>query len=209
MLACQRYVTRLGAEATPAEDEDVGLTAAIRNAGRALVRADSRQDLFWEWKRRLAGTPTLPVRVQRIAVVCHGNLCRSPYAAVRLAGLLPDVEVRSSGLGARGGEPADATAARCAKIRGVSLESHITRAFVRAEVDWADLILVMEGRHAAETVRRFPDSRSQLRLLGDFGHRPPYRIPDPWGEAEAVFEQTFDRLDHAVAQLAARLEQSA
>ncbi|HEX5630505.1 MAG TPA: hypothetical protein VFY15_02495, partial [Acidimicrobiia bacterium] len=44
--------------------------------------------------------------VRTVLVVCRGNTCRSPYAAMRLAGSLPSGwEVRHGGIAAAPGAP--------------------------------------------------------------------------------------------------------
>ena len=82
------------------------------------VRANAR----WEWARRLGGPPTLPGRqVRHVLVLCMGNLCRSPYAAALLAERMPELEVRSAGLNAADGHPAEPRAVEVARRRGVAL----------------------------------------------------------------------------------------
>ncbi|MBS0343516.1 MAG: low molecular weight phosphotyrosine protein phosphatase, partial [Proteobacteria bacterium] len=45
--------------------------------------------------------------MQRILVLCIGNICRSPLAELLLARELPNRKIWSAGLGALVGEPAD------------------------------------------------------------------------------------------------------
>ena len=68
---------------------------------------------------------------------------------------------------------------------------------------WADLILVMQGAHAAAIE---PPRRSRVRLLGDYLPAPPFLLQDPWGREERVFDQVFERLRIAVENLAVRIE---
>jgi protein-tyrosine phosphatase len=143
-----------------------------------------------------------------VLVICHGNICRSPFAAALLARALPDREVRSAGLLAGEGNPADPTALRVARIWDVDLAAHRTRPIAAADVGWADLILGMEGHHAAALERGFPDAGSKSRLLGHFLPSPPYAIADPWGLSESVFEETFERIALAAERLAAIARES-
>jgi protein-tyrosine phosphatase len=141
-------------------------------------------------------------------VLCHGNICRSPFAAALLGARIPDRKVRSAGLEAGQAQPADPTALKCAARMGVSLTGHRSLRVSTEMLAWADLILVMQGSHVAAIERGWPRFRSRVRLLGDFLPAPPYLLPDPWGEDEEVFDRVFARLHEAVENLALRLEAS-
>jgi protein-tyrosine phosphatase len=177
-----------------------------RALARFVLRAHVRHDALAEWRRRLAGEPALPPKIDRVLVLCHGNVCRSPFAAALLARRLPQLEVRSAGLAARGGDAADALAARVARRFGVELDAHRTSALDEASAGWADLLLAMQGRHASELERRFRGSGPRVRLLGDFLESPPHAIEHPWGRDEAAFEAVFERIERAVERLASRIE---
>jgi protein-tyrosine phosphatase len=118
----------------------------------------------------------------------------------------PELAVRSAGFIAGAGNPADPAALRVAARFGVDLASHEARRLAVEDVDWADLILAMEGDHAARLAQLWPTGRSKTRLLGDFLPSPPFTIRDPWGQGEDVFVRTFESIQAAVEQLSAKLE---
>lgn len=178
----------------------------LRSLARLGRSAEARQDARHELRRRLRGEPGLPgASVRRALVLCHGNICRSPFAEALLAARMPALEVRSAGLHAGEGNPADPSAVACAQRMGVSLAHHRSQRVTTDLLAWADLILVMQGRHAAEIARSWPQFSSRVRLVGDFLPAPPHSLPDPWGEADAFFDEVFDRLRLALDQLAARI----
>ena len=165
-----------------------------------------REDAWYEWQRRRAGCVELPEGpIQRVVVICHGNICRSPFAAELLVRRVPGLEVRSAGLEATEGKPAEPGARRTARGRGIDLEAHKAHRLGDPDVEWAELILGMQGRHRATVARRWPCAAARTRLLGDFLPAGPYAIEDPWGESDAVFEATFDQIEHAVDALRTRL----
>ena len=184
------------------------LTAIAGTAGRLLWSERVRQNTFYEWKRRMRGEPALPGGpVERILVVCKGNICRSPFAAQLLAGRVKTVEVRSAGLEASGRDPADPAAVRAAMRRGACLDAHRTRPMSDVDVAWADLVLGMEGTHAAAIAVRWPAARAKVRLLGHFLPEPPFAIDDPWGRSDDVFDLTFERIARAVDRIAELLRE--
>ena len=181
----------------------------VRQAGKFVLSARARQDALWEWRRRRHGMPELPTGpITNVLVICHGNICRSPFAARLLAEKREDLSVRSAGLAASEGNPANDAALRVSRQLGVTLDAHRTRHMGDADLAWAHLVLGMEGHHAAG-IRRFgPEHAGKARLLGDFLPAPPYRIDDPWGQSDEVFARTFDRIGIAVRELARILEPS-
>lgn len=186
------------------------LPESARRAARLIRYSEARADAWYELRRRTGGEPALPSGpMRRLLVICHGNICRSPVAEVLLANRLPALEVRSAGIAADDGGKANEAAGRAAGRLGLSLADHRTRHLREDDLDWADLVLGMEGRHTAAVAQRWPGSRAKLRLLGDFLPAPPHRLQDPWGEPDTVFDEVFGRLANAVEQLARRIEVSA
>jgi len=51
---------------------------------------------------------------------------------------------------------------------GISMKSHEARQITQDDVDWADLILVMEGDHARMIERLWPEVGGKVDLLGKF-----------------------------------------
>lgn len=161
-----------------------------------------RENITYELARILRGEPTLPADVMRAVVICHGNICRSPYAEALLAAQCPELEVKSAGLVASGGDPAQPGALRVAMERGVDLDPHRSTRMDDDLAEWADLIIGMEGHHVRAVARRWPAAARKAFIVGDFLPRPPHLIPDPWGQPDAVFRRTFDQIAAGIDALA-------
>lgn len=171
------------------------LPAWSRTLLGALRSGECRQDLRYELRRRRRGEPPLPAGpVRRVLMICFGNICRSPFAALDLAQRHPGIEVRSAGLSARDGKPAEPGALRVARRFGLELRDHAAHRLEARDVEWADLILGMQGRHRADVSRRWPQRADRVLLLGDFLPDEPYAIEDPWGRDDACFESVFERI---------------
>ncbi len=183
--------------------------ANVRAVARLALRRESRADAYYEIRRQILGEPALPINeLRRILVVCHGNICRSPHAASLLRQVIPNSEVASAGLFAGDGKPADPTAIAVARGRGIRLEDHRSAPTGSTQIQWADVILVMEGRAAREVARRWPAANAKTRVLGHYLSRRPYAIPDPWGQPAEVFERVFAQLEEAVSRFALRVNAS-
>ncbi|MFO0984091.1 MAG: low molecular weight protein-tyrosine-phosphatase [Planctomycetota bacterium] len=139
----------------------------------------------------------------RIVVVCTGNICRSPMAAgfilhhLRLAGL-DDRAVQSRGTHAVVGHRAVQESIDAARLRGVDISQHRALQFTRSDVNWADVILVMEREHAELIAGSYGgDARPKLRLFG--GYAGLFDIDDPFGGDAARFRTVADQIWTAAA----------
>jgi len=158
--------------------------------------------------------------VFRVALVCLGNICRSPIADVvvnaelRAAGLSDRVEVTSCGTGTwHVGERMDSRAADVLSAAGYDPSRHRARHF---GADWHDhdLILVMDRANLADVLAELPaDRHDRVRMFrsydpdvtaGDPAEVPD--VPDPfYGGPEgfddvlAIVERTARRLVQELA----------
>ncbi|HXF95888.1 MAG TPA: hypothetical protein VNI61_07265 [Gemmatimonadales bacterium] len=150
-------------------------------------------------RRRLAGA-----RPRTILVVCHANVCRSPFAAAVLRRALgaQGIVVESAGLvGAHRAPPEEAVAA--AARRGVDLAAHRPRVLEPEMVGRADLILVMEPGQARALGGRFSRPPRDIVVLGDLDPEPiaARAIRDPVRQPAAAFEACYARIERCVGEL--------
>jgi len=150
-----------------------------------------------------------------ILVVCHGNICRSPYAAARLRTLLPhalasQTRVNSAGfIGPNRPPPAEAVAV--AGARGVDLSQHRSQLLGAQEAAAADLILVMEPAQQDRVCGSFGRWRADVVVLGDLDPEPITRraIRDPVEQPARVFEESYARIDRCLRTLVSVMSRAA
>lgn len=156
--------------------------------------------------RRRAARQALKDRAPRsILVVCHGNVCRSPFAAALLRQALGalGVRVESAGFVApKRSAPPEAVAA--AARRGVDLSDHRSRLLTPDLARWAELIVVMDPVQQREVRERFGRAWSDLVVLGDLDPAPlgTRTIRDPVEQGPEVFEASYARIERCVGELA-------
>jgi glycosyltransferase involved in cell wall biosynthesis/protein-tyrosine-phosphatase len=145
---------------------------------------------------------------QRVLIICHGNIIRSPFACRRLQqalGTKRHVTVASAGLEAKAGQPPHETALRRADSLRVNLADHRAAPITRDEVAASDVIFVMEVGHLVEMRRRYPDSHRKTFLLTSLAPDTPLDIADPYGRDESVFDMCFAQISRAVDPIAVAL----
>jgi protein-tyrosine phosphatase len=149
-------------------------------------------------------------RPQRVLVVCHGNICRSPYLQAVLQRAAPDIAVSSAGF-IGGNRAVPPFSLEVSARRGLDL-SHFRSQIVSPEnVLGSDLIVVMEPDQAEHIRHRFRVSGARLVVAGDLDPNvcPTRAIPDPWMQPVESFESSFDRLDRCAEALVSALRQQA
>lgn len=144
----------------------------------------------------------------RILILCHGNICRSPYAAARLRARLdgsdgPVDRVESAGFIGPGRAPPPA-ARTVAGERGVDVSGHRSSLATPARARDADLVVVMTARQARRAREALSAPRDCVVVLGDLDPRDVERrdILDPVERPERVFREVFHRIDRCVGRLA-------
>ncbi|MBS2936143.1 low molecular weight phosphotyrosine protein phosphatase [Nocardioides sp. J2M5] len=153
----------------------------------------------------------------RVALVCLGNICRSPMAHVVLesrladAGLDDRVEVVSAGTGGwHVGDPMDRRAAATLSAAGYDPSRHRARQYDRTWPEAYDVVLVMDATNLDDVGGR----TERVGLFRDLDPVDPgSEVPDPYYGGDDGFEEVLamvERTSDAVtAELAAALEDPA
>jgi protein-tyrosine phosphatase len=134
--------------------------------------------------------------IDRVLVVCEGNICRSPLACAMLAASFPDIHFSSAGTHALVGEGADPHVLEMARERGISLGDHIAAALTGDEVNGADLILTMTRAQREHIERMWPTSRGKVYRLAE---NEGVDVVDPYRRHRAAFDLAFAQIEHGVA----------
>lgn len=143
----------------------------------------------------------------KILVVCHGNICRSPLAEAMLKAALPHCRVESAGLHALVGHPADANTLAVATPEGFALGAHKGRQVNSEMLNDADLILVMSQSQRATIGEKMPAALGKTMLLGHWLPKQQ-EIPDPHGKSREVFLHVHEQIRQATNAWAQKLQKS-
>lgn len=150
-------------------------------------------------------------RPRTLLVVCHGNICRSPFAAGLLARRLGEeggTLVASAGF-VGPGRPAPAHGIAAARLRGIDLSAHRSQLLTPVLAADAELIVVMDLRQQRSVCGRFGRLPGDVILLGDLDPQSidTRAIHDPVEQPLAAFERSYERIERCVHALAGVLRQ--
>lgn len=168
------------------------LEAGWRTAHRALARMGRPYLVSWRHRKVLTALGNNGGFVQRILFVCYGNICRSPLAESYMRMLIPELEVASAGFHETVGRVSPDWFQAIAVETGSDLSACRSKRVDRAQVEWAQLILLADLENLERFKREFPEAVHKATLLGLFLPSPHASIEDPFN------------LDPGRARLAAR-----
>jgi protein-tyrosine phosphatase len=140
--------------------------------------------------------------MKSILVVCEGNICRSPMAQGLLADALPQAQVRSAGLGALVGMPADETAVRLMREHDIDITGHRAVQITRQMCTQADIVLAMDPEQRKRLEAMYPQACGRIFRLGEYTKRD---IPDPYRQSELAFREALSLIDEGVREWLQRI----
>jgi protein-tyrosine phosphatase len=155
----------------------------------------------------------------RIAIVCLGNICRSPMAHVVLtshlerAGLSGQVTVDSAGTGGwHVGGRMDSRAAATLTAQGYDASRHRAAQFSSAQAEDHDLVLAMDAANFAE-LRELGVGGTEgggdggrLRMFRDFDPEGRGDVPDPYFGGDDGFAQVLEMVERTSDALVTALK---
>lgn len=145
-----------------------------------------------------------------VLFVCHGNICRSPFAERVFreeAGSHPALDVGSSGFYPEAGRSSPEEAVAAARRRGIALEDHRSRVLdedaLRRLGRGHRLLFVMSPNQRRKLRHGSSALPSAIFVLGDIDPQPirHRRIEDPWNQGPEVFDRVFARIERCVREL--------
>jgi protein-tyrosine phosphatase len=146
-----------------------------------------------------------------IALVCLGNICRSPMAHVVLeeslrdAGLSDRVTVASSGTGDwHIGDPMDRRAATALAGAGYDPSRHRARQYDDSWLDAHDLVLAMDEQNLDD----LGGGSERVRLFREFDPEGPGEVPDPYYGSRDGFAEVLAIAERTSASLVSALSET-
>jgi protein-tyrosine phosphatase len=112
----------------------------------------------------------------------------------------PDISVSSAGIFANPGNTPDPFALKVAREAGVDISGHRAKVVNNDNLNWADIVLVMESAQREFVSMVFPTQSAKVALLGDFNRSRGGggEIADPYGSSEEVYRACFGEIREAI-----------
>lgn len=134
--------------------------------------------------------------MNNILVLCIGNICRSPMAEALLKQALPGRVVRSAGIGALVGRPAEPFAVQLMSEKGIDISAHRAQQVFSGLATQAELILVMDIEQKAYVERRFVGTCGKVFRICEAAMLD---VPDPYREGIESFRTALELIEDGVS----------
>jgi protein-tyrosine phosphatase len=142
--------------------------------------------------------------MQNILVLCIGNICRSPMAEGLLKQALPGKTIRSAGLSALIGKPADPFSVQVMAERDIDISAHRAQNISARLVSEADLILVMDLEQKRHVETQYVGSRGKVFRICELSKLD---VGDPYREGIESFRTAFNLIDSGVKEFVSQIVQ--
>lgn len=147
----------------------------------------------------------------KVLMVCLGNICRSPLAEGILKSKvdLNKVTIDSAGTAAyHVGNLPDPRSIAVAKKHGIDITTQRARKFIVKDFDSFDFIYVMDQNNFDDLLklaRNKEDKKKVLLILNEVRPFQNNSVPDPYYGGDAGFENVYQMLNKACAEIASKL----
>lgn len=141
--------------------------------------------------------------MNKLLVVCEGNICRSPMAQGLLRSRLAGWRVDSAGLNAVIGAPADPIAISLLRDRGIDIEAHRATQITRKMCLGCDMVLVMDRDQRRRLEELYPEACGRVFRVAEFAEAD---VPDPYRQPEKAFRHALMIIDEGVARWVHRIQ---
>ena len=178
----------------------------LSRVGRALARRVTYGRYFL-FARRNSHANLRRLSGRNILVLCYGNIYRSPFVGRLLAGSSARWRVeRSLGrISRQGGQDLPRGFHRACGQAGVDLHDHQSRRVTEDDLEWADLIVIMDGKNRL-MLHEMSDAVSK-KVAWISAWTSGYRsdVVDPYEMNASAVKDTVGRLIESTAALAREL----
>ncbi|MET0052158.1 MAG: hypothetical protein ABW095_13925 [Candidatus Thiodiazotropha sp.] len=146
--------------------------------------------------------------VHRILVLCYGNIYRSPLAAYLLntQSQVSELEIRSAGFFDKQGRQCTEDYLKLLVPRGYDLSAHRSRKINPQDIEWADLIIIMDRKNWDLLYEMDAAVLSKTVWIGGFSDHGSVEVIDPYDRDEAETRSVIEQLELCAQTILAKIE---
>ncbi|MEW8624379.1 MAG: hypothetical protein AB2551_01335 [Candidatus Thiodiazotropha sp.] len=146
-------------------------------------------------------------KTDHILVLCYGNIYRSPLVEFLLKESLSDtdIEIRSAGFHDRTGRSCAEEYLKLLTERGYDLSAHRSGRILQDDINWADLIVIMDRKNWDLLSSMDQKALSKTIWIGAFSPNLSVEVIDPYNQGSEKTRQVISQLEQCVSDIADRI----
>ena len=146
-------------------------------------------------------------KTDHILVLCYGNIYRSPLVEFLLKESLSDtdIEIRSAGFHDRTGRSCAEEYLTLLTERGYDLSPHRSGRISQADINWADLIVIMDRKNWDLLSSMDQTALSKTIWIGAFSQNLSVEVIDPYNQGSEKTRQVISQLEQCVSDIADKI----
>jgi protein-tyrosine phosphatase len=146
-------------------------------------------------------------RLDRVLVLCYGNIYRSPLVEYLLKRQLSSkaVEIKSAGFHDKAGRTCAEEYQERLVNRGYDLANHRSAKVTQDDIDWADIIVIMDRKNWDLLSQMNRSAVDKVVWVGGFTSGLSVEVIDPYNMGIEVTERIITQLERCVVDIAHKI----
>ena len=133
-----------------------------------------------------------------IGFVCHGNICRSPFAALYAQKNIGETRFFSAGFHQTEFRSPPANAINAALGFDIDLKDHRSHRLSQEDARTADILFVFDRKNLRDMHFSFPEATERTFLLSDLNRKKNQEVDDPWDHDMEFFCESYRAIQSLV-----------
>ncbi|MEW8255197.1 MAG: hypothetical protein AB2747_12640 [Candidatus Thiodiazotropha taylori] len=174
---------------------------------RSIKRRIRHQKLLRVVREKSQAAINSAQNIDHILVLCYGNIYRSPLVEYLLRKSLSDtdIEIRSAGFHDKTGRSCVEEYQKLLAERGYDLTAHRSSRISQDDIEWADLIVIMDRKNWDLLSSMAPSALNKTIWIGAFSPNLSVEVIDPYNQGNQKTRQVISQLEQCVVDITAKL----
>ncbi|MES9914557.1 MAG: hypothetical protein ABW160_01420 [Candidatus Thiodiazotropha sp. 4PDIV1] len=167
---------------------------------QAIQRRIRHQRILFFARSSSSAAISTAKQLDRVLVLCYGNIYRSPLVEYLLKRQLSsdDIKLKSAGFHNKVGRSCVEEYLFLLKKRGYDLMEHRSSRVTREDIDWADIIIIMDRKNWDLMKQLDQSAHKKIVWIGAFTDGMPVEVVDPYDMGVEATEHVISQLEKCV-----------